>query len=63
MKRDQVLYVPINEIFPKYDSLQGSHSHGKSGKVIEKFVVVENHGKVMENNRNSKSHGKIKILP
>ena len=42
---------------------QGSHSHGKSGKVIEKCVVMESHGKVMENNKNIKSHGKVKILP
>ena len=42
--------------------LQGSHSHGKSGKVMEKFVVMESHGKVMENNKNIKSHGKVKIL-
>ena len=25
--------------------MQGSHSHGKSGKVMEKFVVMESHGK------------------
>ena len=41
----------------------GSHIHGKSGKVMEKFVVMESHGKVMENNKNIKSHGKVKILP
>ena len=43
--------------------MQGSHSHGKSGKVMEKFVVMESHGKVMENNKNTISHGKVKILP
>ena len=35
----------------------------KSGKVMEKFVVMESHGKVMENNENIKSHGKVQILP
>ena len=34
--------------FPK----QGSHSHRMSGKVMEKYVVMESHGKVMENNKN-----------
>ena len=43
--------------------LQGSHSHGKSGKVMEKFLVMESHGKVMENNKNIESHGKMKFLP
>ena len=42
---------------------QGSRSHGKSGKVMEKFVVIESLGKVMENNKNVKSHGKFRILP
>ena len=40
----------------------GSRIHGKSGKVMEKFVVMESHGKVMENNENIKSHGKVKFL-
>ena len=40
---------------------QGSHSHGKSGKVMEKLVVMESHGKVMENEKNTKSYGKIQI--
>ena len=42
---------------------QGSHSHGNSGKVMEKFVVMESHGKVMENNKTIKSHGKVKFHP
>ena len=42
---------------------QGSHSHGKSGNVMEKFVIMESHGKVMENEINTKSHGKLQILP
>ena len=42
---------------------QGSHSHGKSGKIMEKFMVLESHGKVMEYNKNIKSHGKVKIFP
>ena len=42
---------------------QGSHSHGKSDKVMEKFVVMESHGKVMENDKNIKSHGKVKFSP
>ena len=42
---------------------QGSHSHGKSGKVMEKFVVMESHGKVTEIKKDVKSHGKMKILP
>ena len=33
--------------------VQGSHSHGKSGKVMEKFVVMENY-------KSMKSHGKVK---
>ena len=35
----------------------------QSWKVREKFEVLENHGKVMENKENIKSHGKVKILP
>ena len=35
----------------------------QSWKVMEKFVVMESHGKVMENKKNIKSHGKLKILP
>ena len=50
-------------ILVHFIAAQGSHSHGKSGKVMEKFVVMESHGKVMENNKNIKSHGKVKILP
>ena len=42
---------------------QGSHSHRKSGKIMEKFVVIESQGKVMENDKNMKSHGKVKNLP
>ena len=42
---------------------QGSHSHGKSGKVMEKFAVMESQGKVMENQKNIKNYGKVKILP
>ena len=38
-------------------------SHAKSGKVREKIVVMESHGKVVENQKNIKSHGKVKILP
>ena len=30
---------------------------------MEKFEVRESHGKVMESNKNIKSHGKVKILP
>ena len=41
--------------------VHGSHSHGKSGKVMEKFEVMESHGKVMEDNKNIKSHGKAKF--
>ena len=44
-----------------FTALQGSHSHGKSGKVMEKFVVMESHGKVMDNKKNPKSHGKLQI--
>ena len=44
-------------------NLQGSHSHGKSGKVMEKVVVMESHGKVTENNKNIKGQGKVKFLP
>ena len=32
-----------------------SHSHGKSWKK----VVMENHGKVMENSKNSECHGNL----
>ena len=35
----------------------------QSWKVMEKFVVMESHGKVTENNKYVKSHGKVKILP
>ena len=35
----------------------------QSWKVREKFVVMESHGKVMENKKYIKSHGKVKILP
>ena len=28
-----------------WDLVQGSRSHGKSGKVMEKFLVIESHGK------------------
>ena len=35
----------------------------QSWKVMEKFVVMENHGRDMENNRNIKSHEKLKNLP
>ena len=31
---------------------QGSHSHGKSWKVMEKKAVMESHGKVMETEEN-----------
>ena len=33
---------------------QGSHSHGKSGKVVEKHMVMESHGKIMGNKQISK---------
>ena len=36
---------------------QGSHSHGKSWKILEKKVVMESHGKVMETSKNSECHG------
>jgi len=39
-------------------SIQGSHGHGKSWKILEKIVILESHGKVMENDNFSKSHGK-----
>ena len=35
----------------------------KSGKVMEKNVVMESHGKVMENQKNIKSHENLRILP
>ena len=38
---------------------QGSHSHGKSWKILEKKVVMESHGKVMENSKNSECHGNL----
>ena len=42
---------------------QGSHSHGKSRKAVEKCMVMESHGKVMENHKTVKSRGKVKISP
>ena len=35
----------------------------QSWKVMEKFVVMESHEKVMENDKNMKSHGKVRNLP
>ena len=35
----------------------------QSWEVRENFVVMESHGKVMENNKNIKSRGKVKFLP
>ena len=35
----------------------------QSWKVVEKFMVMESHRKVMENNKYVISHGKVKILP
>ena len=35
----------------------------QSWKVMEKFVVMESLRKVMENNKNIKSHGEVKFLP
>ena len=56
--------LPVSEVFfAQTCHKQGSHNRGKSGEVMEKFVVMESHGKVMENNKNIKSHGKVKILP
>ena len=41
---------PCQNVIKMY--LQGSHSHGKSWKVMEKKAVMESHGKVMETEEN-----------
>ena len=40
-------------------SNQGSHSHGKSWKILEKMWSSESYGKVMENSKNSEFHGNL----
>ena len=56
MRTDTVLEIQTDPL-PKCD-WQGSHSHGKSWKILEKFVVMESQGKVREFGKFVKSHGK-----